>query len=79
MLNLNSKVLENIICDSSDSHTAHGWINSPKKWAFQKGISTESPLLFITETWKKAIDNGSRVGVLFIDFKKAFDTIKHNV
>ena len=51
----------------------------PKKWAFQKGISTESPLLFITETWKKAIDNGSRVGVLFIDFEKAFDTIKHNV
>ena len=33
----------------------------------------------MTETWRKAIDNGKTVGVLFIDFKKAFDTVSHPV
>ena len=36
-------------------------------------------LLFLTETWKIAIDNGSAVGVIFVDFRKAFDTINHNI
>ena len=27
--------------------------------------------------WKKAIDDGYKVSVLFVDFKKAFDTVDH--
>ena len=79
MPNLNSKVLEDLICDSIDYHTAHTGLIHSNQWAFQKGISTESLLLFLTETWKKVIDNSFRVSVLFIDFKKAFDTIYHDV
>ena len=33
--------------------------------------------MYLTETWKKAIDDGYKVGVLFVDFKKAFDTVDH--
>ena len=36
-------------------------------------------LLFLTETWKTAIDNGSAVGLIFVDFRKAFDTINHDI
>ena len=79
MLNLNSKVLENRVCDSIDNHTADMGLIHPNQWAFQKGISTESLLLFLTETWKKAIDDGFKVGVLFVDFKKAFNRINHDV
>ena len=32
---------------------------------------TESLLLHLTEAWKSALDNGLKVGVLFIDFRKA--------
>lgn len=39
----------------------------------------ESLLLYLTETWKKAIDNGYKVGVLFVDFNKAFDTVDHAI
>ena len=28
---------------------------------------------------KKALDSGNKVGVIFVDFKKAFDTVDHNV
>ena len=31
------------------------------------------------ETWKEALEEGLIVGVLLIDFRKAFDTINHNI
>ena len=42
-------------------------------------IQYKTMLLFLTETWKTAIDNGSTVGVIFVDFRKAFDTINHDM
>ena len=34
-------------------------------------------MLKLTERWKQDLDNGNVVGVLFIDFKKAFDSVCH--
>ena len=79
MLNLNSKLLEAVVCDSLDNHLHQHRILSSNQWAFQKGLSTESTLLYITETWKDALDNGFKIGVVFVDFKKAFDTIDHYI
>ena len=36
-------------------------------------------MLLLTETWKKALDLGKVVGVLFVDFRKAFDTVDHTI
>ena len=36
-------------------------------------------LLYLSETWKRNIDNGKVVGVILIDFCKAFDTVNHNI
>ena len=33
----------------------------------------------MTEKWHKALDDGKCVAVLFVDLKKAFDTISHDV
>ena len=79
MLNLNSKILESIICDSIDKHLSSAGILHLNQWGFKKGISTESLLLYPTETWKKAIDSGYKIGVIFVDFKKVFDTVDHQV
>ena len=32
-------------------------------------------LLKMIESWKKQLDNGERVGVIFMDLSKAFETI----
>ena len=61
------KILQSVVCDSLD------------QWGFKKGVSTESLLLYLTETWKKAIDDGYKVGVLFVDLTKAFDTVDHAI
>ena len=76
---MNSKILESVVCDSLDHHLGTNELIHPNQWGFKKGVSTESLLLYLTETWKKAIDDGYKVGVLFVDFKKAFDTVDHAI
>ena len=41
--------------------------------------STTTALLETTNNWSINIDNGLLNGVLFIDLKKAFDTIDHEI
>ena len=41
--------------------------------------STTTALLETTNNWSNNIDNGLLNGVLFIDLKKAFDTIDHEI
>ena len=36
-------------------------------------------LVYLTETWNKLMEKGKFVGVLFIDFRKAFDTVDHTI
>ena len=33
----------------------------------------------MTDTWKMNMDKGMIVGAIFVDFKKAFDSISHNI
>ena len=70
MLNLNSKILEGIVCDSLDRHLEENSLIHQNQWGFKKGVSTESLLLYLSETWKKAVDSGDKVGVAFVDFQK---------
>ena len=36
-----------------------------------------SSLLEISECWSKALDEGSGIDVLYLDFRKAFDSVLH--
>ena len=51
----------------------------PKQFGFRAGFSTTHSLISITETIKKTLDEKKyRCGV-FIDLKKAFDTVNHGI
>ena len=39
----------------------------------------ETPLLKMIEDWKIGVDHGEVVGVIFLDFRKAFDPVSHPV
>ena len=49
------------------------------QWAYRKRHSTDLILAHLTETVRRAIDSKKVVGVAFIDFLKAFDSVSHNI
>ena len=79
MLNIPGKLLEGQVCEIIDKHLENNELISDKQWGFWKGRSTEGLLLQLTEEWKSQIDRGYVVGIIFIDFQKAFDTVSHDV
>ena len=48
-------------------------------WGFNKRHSTEQLISHLNEIWSDALDAGKVVGLTFIDFRKAFDTIDHDI
>ena len=51
----------------------------PLQFGFRKNHSTSHTLISMTETIKRTIDNGHFGCGIFIDLKKAFDTVNHSV
>ena len=39
----------------------------------------QTSLIKLKDQWKECIDKGDIVGTLFIDFRKAFDVVDHNI
>jgi hypothetical protein len=79
LLSVASKVLERVILSQINNHIDSNNLMSNHQWGFRSGRSTESILLHIVEKWNKALDEGKIIGVLFIDFKKAFDSVPHGL
>ena len=79
LLSVPGKLLEDIICKPIDNHMKVQGISSCRQWGFKQGRSTEGLLLHSTEQWKDALDNGFTVEVIFLDFRKAFDTVNHKI
>ena len=52
---------------------------SPLLTEFRKNRTTQNALLNMIEKWKHALDKCKKVGSIFMDLSKAFDTLKHNL
>ena len=79
MLSIPSKILEATVCRNIDNFINENGLFNENQWGFIKGRSTEGLLTYLTENWKIAPDYGDVEGVVFIDFKKAFDCVSHTV
>ena len=77
MLSVPSKVSEAVICDQLDNQVEK--TRQKNQWAHRKGTSTESVLLYLSDKWKAHVTEGEVVGVLFVDFSKAFDSVDHDI
>ena len=62
---------------STASYSYH--LLNPCQSGFRSLHSTLTALLEATNSWSVNIDNGLDNGVVFIDLKKAFDTIDHEI
>jgi len=70
-----SKILGSCVTDSIADHV----FTHNQLVAEYQGHSTDLLLALLTETWRRALDSNYVVGVLFIDFQKAFDSISHKI
>ena len=49
----------------------------PAQFGFRQNVSTNNALMSITENIKTQLDRGNYCAGVFVDLKKAFDTVDH--
>lgn len=75
-----SKVAEKWVAKQLTTHLSKGHTTlHPMQFGFRSNHSTETANCFFIENIKMNLDKGGVVGAIFLDFKKAFDTVDHDV
>uniref|UniRef100_A0A3P9H9W6 Reverse transcriptase domain-containing protein n=1 Tax=Oryzias latipes TaxID=8090 RepID=A0A3P9H9W6_ORYLA len=73
-----SKITEKLIAQQIIEHLNNTSFSlHPMQFGFRALHSTETANCFFTENIKQLLDKGGVVGAVFLDLKKAFDTINH--
>ncbi|BHF84567.1 hypothetical protein SprV_0902771800 [Sparganum proliferum] len=71
------KIMKKIIKKTLMQFLEQHHLLSDAQHGFRSGRSCLTNLLFTLERWTKARDEGSVVHAIYIDFKKAFDSVPH--
>ncbi|GAB0183655.1 mitochondrial enolase superfamily member 1 [Grus japonensis] len=71
------KVIELIILNAITWHIQDNQVIRPSQHGFMKGRSCLSNLISFYDKATPLVDEGKAVGVVYLDFSKAFDTISH--
>ena len=79
VLSIIAKVFEKLVYNQLISYLDKNKILSDSQFGFRKRHSTSTSLLNATNNWLLNIDKGLINGVLFLDLRKAFDTVDHNI
>ena len=74
-----AKILEKIVYNQLISYINENKILTNNQFGFRKSHSTTTSLLKSTNKWFLNIDKGLINGVLFLDLRKAFDTVDHKI
>ena len=74
-----SKVLEKHVHDCLSNFLHEYNLLHKTQSGFRSQHSCETALIHMTDSWLNAMDNGNMVGVVLIDFKKAFDLVDHQI
>ena len=74
-----AKVFERIIHDQVNTFLVDNGLLSNSQSGFRHRHSTTTALLEATNEWAYNIDSGNVNAVVFLDLKKAFDTVDHGI
>ena len=74
-----SKIFEKVVFDQAYAFLNKNYLLSDIQSGFRHLHSTLTAMLDVTDKWYTNMDSGLINAVLFIDLKKAFDTIDHNI
>ena len=79
ILSVPSKILERHVHTSFYNYLESNNLITPDQSGFRPKHSCETALLKMTDDWFNGIDKGNMTGVIYIDLKKAFDTVNHDI
>ena len=71
------KVMESIIRDNIDFYFKENKLISDCQHGFRRKRSCVTQLLCVMEQFTKLMDTGKTIDVVYLDFKKAFDSVPH--
>ena len=74
-----SKVLEKHVHESLSNFLHHYKLLHKTQSGFRAQHSCETALVNMIDLWLNAIDKSKMVGVVLVDFKKAFDLVDHQI
>ena len=73
------KVMETFIRDKIVDHLTENKLLSEAQHGFRRGRSCLTNLLESLEAWTEIIDEGNCIDVAYLDFRKAFDLVSHEL
>ena len=79
VLSIVAKIFEKIVYNQLITYIDENNILSNNQFGFRKSHSTSTSMLDATNNWLLNIDKGLINGVLFLDLRKAFDTVDHEI
>ena len=74
-----SKVLEKHVHDCLSAYLKEYNLLHKTQSGFRSQHSCETALVQMIDTWLNAMDNGKMIGVVLVDFEKAFDLVDHQI
>ena len=74
-----SKLFEKLVFDQLYQHMKGNGLFTADQSGFLRLHSTLTCLLKMNDDWYNGLDLGKLVGLVFIDLKKAFDTVDHDI
>ena len=74
-----SKVLEKHVHESLYDYLKSFDLLHKTQSGFRAQHSFETALVNMVDSWLNAMDNGKMIGVVLVDFKKAFDLVDHQI
>lgn len=79
ILGIPSKLMETRVASNIIDHVVIQNLLDERQWAYAKEKSIEQLLIQTTEKWRIAVDRKLLVGILFVDFTRAFDTVSQSI
>ena len=78
ILNIISKVVERVVFDQLSNYLEENNLLSDYQYGFRKKRSTKDAVTKFTDHIRKNMDSSKVTGALYMDLRKAFDTVNHS-
>lgn len=79
MLPTYEKIIEKLAVEQLQLHINNNRIITRYQSGYRKGHSCETALNLVINKWKGAIDNDNSIICVFLDFRRAFETLDRNI